>query len=48
MVSVALLGASTALGDAGAPVSTLALGATAGLNADRQHDHLRWGVVMVL
>jgi predicted histidine transporter YuiF (NhaC family) len=33
--------AAAALGDAGAPVSETALGTTAGLNVDGQHDHIR-------
>ncbi len=33
--------AAAALGDAGAPVSETALGTTAGLNIDGQHDHIR-------
>ena len=41
MAAVALLGASAALGDAGSPASTITLGATSGLNADGQHDHIR-------
>ncbi|MGQ7248839.1 Na+/H+ antiporter family protein [Halomonas sp. V046] len=42
---MALLGASAALGDAGSPASTITLGATAGLNADGQHDHIRDSVI---
>lgn len=42
---IALLGASAALGDAGSPASTITLGATAGLNADGQHDHIRDSVI---
>ncbi|WP_267135278.1 Na+/H+ antiporter family protein [Halomonas dongshanensis] len=45
MATVALLGASAALGDAGSPASTITLGATAGLNADGQHDHIRDSVI---
>lgn len=45
MASIALLGASAALGDAGSPASTITLGATAGLNADGQHDHVRDSVI---
>lgn len=42
---LALLGASAALGDAGSPASTISLGATAGLDADGQHDHIRDTVI---
>ncbi|WP_299257504.1 Na+/H+ antiporter NhaC family protein [uncultured Kushneria sp.] len=45
LATVALLGASAALGDAGSPASTITLGATAGLNADGQHDHIRDSVI---
>lgn len=45
MATVALLGASAALGDAGSPASTITLGATSGLNADGQHDHVRDSVI---
>ncbi|MFG6667129.1 Na+/H+ antiporter family protein [Halomonas sp. HNIBRBA4712] len=45
MATVALLGTSAALGDAGSPASTITLGATAGLNADGQHDHIRDSVM---
>jgi len=45
MAAVALLGASAALGDAGSPASTITLGATSGLNADGQHDHVRDSVI---
>ncbi len=45
MATVALLGASAALGDAGSPASTITLGATAGLNADGQHDHIKDSVI---
>lgn len=45
LATVALLGASAALGDAGSPASTITLGATAGLNADGQHDHIKDSVV---
>ena len=40
LASLALLGASAALGDAGSPASSITLGTTAGLNADGQHDHM--------
>ncbi|MDR3117252.1 MAG: hypothetical protein LBT98_01645 [Puniceicoccales bacterium] len=36
-----LLATAGALGDAGSPVSDTAIGATAGLNCDGQHDHIR-------
>ncbi|WP_457809497.1 Na+/H+ antiporter family protein [Kushneria sp. EE4] len=45
LATVALLGASAALGDAGSPASTITLGATAGLNADGQHDHIKDSVI---
>ncbi len=45
LATVALLGASAALGDAGSPASTISLGATSGLNADGQHDHIRDSVI---
>ncbi|MAY71403.1 MAG: sodium:proton antiporter [Halomonas sp.] len=45
LAAMALLGASAALGDAGSPASTITLGATAGLNADGQHDHIRDSVI---
>ena len=37
---VILLSAAAALGDAGSPASDTTLGPTAGLNADRQHNHI--------
>ena len=43
--TVALIGASGALGDAGSPASDSTLGPTAGLNADGQHDHIRDTVI---
>ncbi|MDD1829742.1 sodium:proton antiporter, partial [Photobacterium sp. ZSDE20] len=43
--TVALLGASAALGDAGSPASTISLGVTSGLNADGQHDHIKDSVI---
>ncbi|OBT17466.1 sodium:proton antiporter [Vibrio sp. UCD-FRSSP16_10] len=43
--TIALLGASAALGDAGSPASTISLGVTSGLNADGQHDHIRDSVI---
>lgn len=45
MATLALLGAAAALGDAGSPASTITLGATAGLNADGQHDHIKDSVL---
>lgn len=45
MATIALLGAAAALGDAGSPASTITLGATAGLNADGQHDHIKDSVL---
>lgn len=45
LAALAMLGASAALGDAGSPASTLTLGATAGLNADGQHDHIKDSVI---
>jgi predicted histidine transporter YuiF (NhaC family) len=45
LATVALLGAAAALGDAGSPASTITLGATAGLNADGQHDHIKDSVI---
>ena len=45
LAAMSLLGAAAALGDAGSPASTITLGATAGLNADGQHDHIRDSVV---
>ena len=38
--TVILIAAAAAIGDAGSPVSDTALGPTAGLNADGQHDHI--------
>lgn len=43
--AMSLLGAAAALGDAGSPASTITLGATAGLNADGRHDHIRDSVL---
>ena len=45
LATLAMLGASAALGDAGSPASTITLGATAGLNADGQHDHIKDSVI---
>ncbi|MCK5894221.1 MAG: sodium:proton antiporter [Endozoicomonadaceae bacterium] len=40
-----LVGTSGALGDAGSPASDSTIGPTAGLNADRQHDHIKDSVI---
>ncbi len=40
LATIAIVGVSGALGDAGSPVSESVLGPTAGLNADGQHDHI--------
>ncbi len=45
LATMAMLGAAAALGDAGSPASTISLGATAGLNADGQHDHVKDSVI---
>ncbi len=45
LACMAILGSSAALGDAGSPASTITLGATAGLNADGQHDHIKDSVI---
>ncbi len=45
LATIALLGAAAALGDAGSPASTITLGATSGLNADGQHDHIKDSVI---
>ncbi len=45
MAIIALIGTAGALGDAGSPVSDSTLGPTAGLNVDRQHDHI-WDTVV--
>ncbi|GFS06384.1 sodium:proton antiporter, partial [Elysia marginata] len=45
MATITLLGASAALGDAGSPASTLTLGASAGLNADGQHDLIQDSII---
>ncbi|VEF49678.1 putative sodium-proton antiporter [Bacillus freudenreichii] len=42
MATAALIGAASALGDAGSPASDSTLGPTMGLNADGRHDHI-WG-----
>ena len=38
---VCLVGAASALGDAGSPASETTLGTTAGLNIDGQHEHMK-------
>ncbi|MCS4490773.1 TRAP transporter large permease subunit [Corynebacterium sp. ES2794-CONJ1] len=43
--TVAIIGASGALGDAGSPASDSTLGPTMGLNTDGQHDHIRDSVI---
>lgn len=45
MATIALIGTAGALGDAGSPASDSALGSTAGLAADGQHDHMRDTVI---
>ncbi|MGR3898384.1 TRAP transporter large permease subunit [Psychrobacter sp. 1176_08] len=45
LAALAMLGAAAALGDAGSPASTITLGATAGLNSDGQHDHIKDSVI---
>lgn len=40
LATAALIGASGAIGDAGAPASDSTLGPTSGLNADGQHNHI--------
>ncbi|WP_367273081.1 Na+/H+ antiporter family protein [Marinobacter sp.] len=45
LATTALVGTAAALGDAGSPASDSTLGPTAGLNADRQHDHI-WDTVV--
>lgn len=45
LATIALLGSAAALGDAGSPASTITLGATAGLNADGQHNHIKDSVL---
>lgn len=45
LATVALIGTSGALGDAGSPASDSTLGPTSGLNADGQHDHIRDTVI---
>ena len=40
-VSIVILAAAAALGDAGSPVSDTTLGPTSGLNADGQHNHIK-------
>jgi predicted histidine transporter YuiF (NhaC family) len=43
--TIAIVGTSAALGDAGSPASDSTLGPTAGLNTDGQHDHI-WDSVV--
>ncbi|WP_392566395.1 Na+/H+ antiporter NhaC family protein [Utexia brackfieldae] len=45
LATVCLIGASGAIGDAGAPPSDTILATTAGLNMDGQHDHIRDSVI---
>lgn len=45
IATVCLIGASSAIGDAGSPPSDTILATTAGLNADGQHDHIRDSVI---
>ncbi|WP_216605174.1 Na+/H+ antiporter NhaC family protein [Pelistega europaea] len=45
LATMSMLGAAAALGDAGSPASTITLGATAGLNADGQHNHVKDSVI---
>ncbi|MGD6959076.1 Na+/H+ antiporter family protein [Rossellomorea aquimaris] len=40
LATIAIVGTSGALGDAGSPASDSTLGPTAGLNADGQHNHI--------
>ncbi|MPQ24280.1 Na+/H+ antiporter family protein [Bacillus paralicheniformis] len=40
MATIAIIGTSAALGDAGSPASDSTLGPTSGLNADGQHHHI--------
>ncbi|MGL5553609.1 MAG: Na+/H+ antiporter NhaC family protein, partial [Plesiomonas shigelloides] len=45
IATIALVGVSGGLGDAGSPASESTLGPTAGLNIDGQHDHI-WDTVV--
>ncbi|SDU77854.1 Na+/H+ antiporter family protein [Arcanobacterium phocae] len=45
LATVAIIGTSGALGDAGSPASDSTLGPTSGLNVDGQHDHIRDSVI---
>lgn len=45
MATIAIVGVSGALGDAGSPASDSTLGPTSGLNMDGQHDHI-WDSVV--
>lgn len=40
MATIAVIGTSAALGDAGSPASDSTLGPTSGLNVDNQHNHI--------
>jgi putative amino acid transporter len=40
LATIALIGTSAALGDAGSPASDSTLGPTSGLNVDNQHNHI--------
>ncbi|MFY0746288.1 Na+/H+ antiporter family protein [Campylobacter sp. LH-2024] len=40
-LTIFILGVAGALGDAGSPASETTMGTTVGLNADRQHDHIK-------
>ena len=44
---LAMLGAASALGNAGSPASTITIGATAVMNADGQHDHIKDSVMPI-
>tara|TARA_B100001094_G_scaffold333296_2_gene410423 strand:+ start:12267 stop:13595 length:1329 start_codon:yes stop_codon:yes gene_type:complete len=45
LATIALVGTAAALGDAGSPVSEATMGVTAGLNTDKQHDHIYDSVI---
>lgn len=45
MATIAIIGVSGALGDAGSPASDSTMGPTSGLNMDGQHDHI-WDSVV--
>lgn len=40
-LTIFILGVAGALGDAGSPASETTMGTTVGLNADKQHDHIK-------